>query len=122
MRELIPGVERTFGGEVYIIPPLSLGALQRLQGKLEALGQAAGPLEPAAVSTVIEATYSALRRNYPDITKEKVAEDIVDVGNMHEIIACVMDVAGVKRRAEIEAKKQSAQPTETPPAGTGPGD
>lgn len=136
MRELIPGIEFDFGGGVKkIIPPLSLGALQRLQGKLEALTSATSPLEASAVATVVEATHSALKRNYPDVRIDEVA-DLIDVSNMHDVIGCVLDVAGLRRKAQAEeAKKlpaQSVHETQVPigpasspesavtPAGPGP--
>lgn len=108
MPELIPGIEYDFGGgRVYTVPPLSLAALQRLQKKLEALQQASA-LDPASIGTVIDAAHSALKRNYPEMTPEEAAE-LVDVGNMHDVVACVMDVAGVRRKAEAEAKNRPAQ-------------
>lgn len=116
MPELIPGIEYDFGGgRVYTVPPLSLGALERLQKRIEAL-QGVTALDPASVKTVIDAAHSALKRNYPDMTIDEVAE-LVDVGNMHDVVACVMDVAGVRRKAEAETKNQRPQaPGETPGA------
>lgn len=119
MPSLIPGVELDFGGgRVYTVPPLSLGALQQLQGKLESLQDQHNPLSPAAVSTVLQATHSALVRNYPAITPDDVA-NLVDVGNMHEVIAAVLDVAGIKRKAQADAKNPTAQPDPAPLTGPG---
>lgn len=118
MPEMIPGVEFDFGGgRVYTIPPLPLGALQRLQDKLGKLN-ASSALEPASVATVIDAAHSAMRRNYPELTQDEVA-DLVDVGNMHEVIGCVLDVAGLKRKAQAEAKNPLAQ-TASSATPTGP--
>lgn len=113
MAELIPGIDVNFGGgRIYLVPPLTLGALQRLQGKLSQLNKG-GALEPSTIETVIAATHSALRRNYPDITIEEVG-DLVDVANMHDVISSVLDVAGIKRKAiEDAAKNPPAQPTLT---------
>jgi hypothetical protein len=108
MPELIPGIEVDFGGgRLYTVPPLALGALQRLQGKLSQLNQASS-LEPATVDAVIAATHSALVRNYPEITVEQVG-DLIDVGNMHDVISSVLDVAGIKRKAIAEEKNRAAQ-------------
>lgn len=107
--ELIPGIEYNFGGgRVYTVPPLALGALQRLQKKLEALSTAA-MTDPQSIATVIEATHSALRRNYPDITEDQVGE-LVDLGNMHDVIGCITDVAGIRRKAEADEKNRPALP------------
>ncbi len=109
MAELIPGVEFPFGGgKTYVVPPLSLGALERLQGKLASLSSASAT-DPESIKTVVDAAHSALKRNYPEMTRDEVAE-LVDLGNMHEVINCVMDVAGMRRKAADDAKNQTAQP------------
>lgn len=116
MPEMIPGIEFDFGGgQKRIIPPLSLGALERLQGGLSAL-EASAAVSPEAIKTVMEAAHAGLKRNYPSITKEEVGE-LVDIGNMTEVISCLMDVSGIKRKQiEADAKNQPAQTvTATPP-------
>ncbi len=120
--ELIPGVSFDFGGgRTYIIPPLSLGALRRLQGSLAELSNASA-LAPATLDTVVHATLAGLKRNYPYITEDEVAE-LIDVGNMHDVVACLLDVTGLKRKAqEAErdaAKNQPAQTVAETPAPTG---
>lgn len=116
--ESVAGVEFDFGGgRVYTIPPLSLGGLQALQGQLGELYNTSA-LEPATGAIVVKATHTALRRNYPDITLEDVAE-LVDLGNMYDVISCVLDVAGLRRKTEVEEKKQQAQLREQTPS-TGP--
>jgi hypothetical protein len=108
MPELIPGIEFSFGGgRVYTLPPLSLGALERLQGKLAGLSSA-NATDPESIKTVVDAAHAALKRNYPDLTRDDVAE-LVDIANMHEVISCVMDVAGMRRKAADAAKNQTAQ-------------
>jgi hypothetical protein len=108
--ELIPGIEFDFGGgRVYTIPPLSLGALQRLQCQLDDMQNAAA-LQPATVTTVVQAAHAALKRNYPQMTFDDVAE-LVDVGNMYDVIACVLDVSGMRRKELADQKKQQAQLT-----------
>lgn len=120
---LIAGIEHPFpGGVVLVVPPLSLGALERLQGGVAAL-QAATATDPKAIKTVVDATHLALQRNYPNITRDEVAE-LVDLENMLEVISMVMDVAGVRRKAKA-AEGNPAGPaavatTETPPPPTGP--
>ena len=113
--ELIPGIDFDFGGgQVRTIPPLSLAALRRLQGSLSKLSDV-GALEPEAIDTVVKATHAALRRNYPEMSEDDVAE-LIDLGNMHDVISCVLDVAGVKRKAGQDAKNPLAQsmPAEMP--------
>lgn len=102
----IKGIEFDFGGEVLVIPPLSLGSLEVLQDRLATLSTVASALEPAAVKTVVDAAYAALRRNYPEITREQVM-DLIDVGNMQDVMAAVMDVAGLRRKQIDEGKRQA---------------
>lgn len=101
---MIPGIEIDFGSERLTVPPLTLGSLQLLQGKLEKFQ---ADTSPESVATVIEAAFLALRRNYPDITRERVAE-ILDLGNMLDVLSAVMDVSGMKRK-EIAAGKATPE-------------
>lgn len=104
---LIPGVEFDFGaGRIYTVPPLSLGALQLLQDRLAALSTLSS-MDPVAVATMIEAAHLALRRNYPAITVAQVAE-LVDVANIGDVYECILDAAGIKRKAQA-AERAVAQ-------------
>jgi len=116
---MIPGVEYDFGGgRVYTIAPLSLGALETLQDRLDQL-HTLSSIDPVAVKTVVDATHMALRRNYPDITREEVAE-LLDVSNIGDVLQCLLDAAGVRRKAQVaergnaQAKSQSAGPGSSP--------
>lgn len=113
----ISGIEHVFGDRAYTIPPLSLGALERLQGKLQALQDETNPLALSSVSTVVDAAHAALLRNYPEISREEVAE-LVDVSNMHEIVQKVLDVAGVLRKETEGKARAAATPAAPPPSPT----
>ena len=116
-RALIPGVRFDFGGERwYVVPPLALGVLEVMQAQLNEVPMLSAT-DPAAVRTMIDATHAALSRNYPDITKEIVGT-LVDLGNMPEVFQCLMDVGGVKRRAQQDADQGNAA-AESRSAGTG---
>jgi len=116
-RLMIPGVEFDFGGgRMYMLPPLSLGALQLLQAGLNALPTLSST-DPEAIKTMISATHLALARNYPEITPAEVGE-LVDVSNLGDVYECLMDVAGIKRRAQQEAKQQGNAVAESLSAGT----
>ena len=129
MRLLIPGVEFDFGGgRVYTVPPLSLGALQLMQDRLAQLATLSS-LDPVAVKTMIDTTLIALKRNYPDITAEEVGE-LLDVSNIGAVYECLLDAAGVKRKAQeaargnAQAKSPSTGPDSSPesaPTLAGPG-
>lgn len=118
MSELIPGIAFDFGGgRVYTVPPLSLASIQRLQDRLSDM-QLGSILSPETITTVLQATHASLKRNYPNLTEADVGE-LVDVGNMQDVVACVLDVSGLKRKALDDAKNPQAQPA-PPTALTGP--
>lgn len=60
------------------------------------------------ISTVIDCAHAALKRNYPDLTREEAA-DLIDIGNMNEVFAAVMDVSGLKRREQEAAQAGEAR-------------
>ncbi len=97
------GIPFNFDGRVLIIPPLSLGAMEKLQGRLETMGERS--ITPEYISGVIDAAHAALQRNYPEMKREDVA-GLIDLENMQEIMACVFDIGGVKRKA-LEASKEN---------------
>lgn len=92
----VKGIRLLLGGRDWVVPPLNLAALEQLQ---EQLARFSGGLDADSVALVLDATTAALRRNYPDITREQVAE-MVDVANMAEVMEAVMDVSGLKRKAQ----------------------
>lgn len=88
------------------IPPIALGALEQLQSRI---GEFDGNVQDAKqISTVIDCAHAALRRNYPEMTREEVA-DLIDIGNMGEVFAAVMDVSGLKRKEQEAAQAGEAQ-------------
>lgn len=84
-------------GDKLIVPPLSLGQVELLQDKLTKFS---GALDPESVALVIEATTMALTRNYPEITREKVKDELVDLANMEAVMLAVMDVSGLRRKEQ----------------------
>lgn len=92
----VKGIAVQLGGESYVIPPLSLGALEQLQ---ERIASFKGDIrDKDQVATVIDAAHAAMKRNYPDLTRDEIAE-LIDVGNMADVFEAVMDVSGLKRKA-----------------------
>ncbi len=98
------GIPFDFDGRTLIIPPLSLGAMEKLQGRLETMDDAS--ITPEYIGTVVDSVHAALQRNYPDMTREEVA-GLLDLQNMQEVMACVFDFGGVKRKA-LEGSKGGA--------------
>lgn len=106
----IKGLVINLAGTDYVVPPLSLGALEQLQDRM---ADFTGDIsDPKQVATAIDAAHAALRRNYPELTREQVA-DMIDVGNMIEAFEAVMDVSGTRRKeAEAAAAAGGAKPGE----------
>lgn len=111
MPKLIKGVQLELGGETFECAPLALGDLELMQERLEAFQSSGSSIDRESIRTVIDAVLAALRRNYPDMTRERVGA-IVDVGNMHSAMLAVMGVSGMQERGE---------PGEAPPVSTGDG-
>lgn len=106
----VKGIPLDFSGRHMVVPPLSLGALEQLQERLNAFnGDIA---DPDQVRTVIDSAHAALRRNYPDMTRIDVA-DAIGLENMLEVMEAVMDVSGMKRKAlEVVPPQGGAVPGE----------
>lgn len=100
---MIAGIALMLGGVAMLVPPLSLGSLELLQDRLAKLPELL-PTDPQAVGTIIDAAHAALVRNYPDITRERVGE-LVDLGNMGDVYEALMDVSGIKRKAQAAASE-----------------
>lgn len=89
----VKGTEIEFADGPRVVPPLSLASVEALQ---ERLSTYSGTL--ADVSIVIDSLHHALKRNYPELTRAEVAE-LVDMGNMQEVMEAVMNVSGLREKA-----------------------
>ncbi len=97
----VKGVSVEFvDGTTLVVPPLNLAGVEMLQ---ERLMKFTGGMDKDSVGLVIDATLMALQRNYPDMTRERVANDLIDLSNMEEVMTAVMDVSGLKRKAQEQA-------------------
>lgn len=72
----------------FIFAPLSLGAIEKLLPALQGF-------QPSDVGTVIDVAHKSLKRNYPEITRDDVA-DMLYIDQLEEIMAAVMSVSGLK--------------------------
>lgn len=88
---MFPGVDFDFGGDVRVIPALSLGDVIRLGPKLSAI-QAGGMDIADMAPAVIDLVHAALKRNYPDITPAQVGE-LIDLRNTKPVIDALMGVS-----------------------------
>ncbi len=124
---MTPGIWVDFGGgRRLLVPPLSLGSLELLQDRIDEM-PTLQITDRRAVATVIDATHAALRRNYPDVTRDEVGE-LIDIGNMAEVYGCVLDYSGFKRQASeagnapaVSAQIGAASSPSSAPTPDGPG-
>lgn len=113
---LLAGLEHDFGGAAgrLVVPPLSLGALELLQERIAKLPEQHAT-DPAAIATFIDCLHAALGRNY-EISREQVAE-LLDVSTMFDVFDKVMDIGGVRRRAQTMAAAEGNAGEGAPAAG-----
>lgn len=94
---MIEGKTINLGGTEYVVPPLNLGQIRRLQKDIEKINQLdARSLDDNAVDTMIKIIHAGLSRNYPEMTKKQL-EDLIDLGNMREVTQAVLGVSGLKK-------------------------
>lgn len=112
MNKLIKGVTVEMGGEEFVIPPLTLGAIEDMQDDLAKLGGGNPAEQFNAMATII---HTAMLRNYPDMTIERIKRELLDMGNVFEVTDAVMGGSGmVKRAGEMLAGSLSIGETSTP--------
>lgn len=75
-------------GQVWIFAPLSLGTAEKLMPKLKTF-------DPSDFALVADVAYSSLKRNYPDITREYIADELLDVGHVNDVFETVMGASGL---------------------------
>lgn len=87
-----PGITVELGGTEYVLPALPLSFIESNSTITEVTEAGAIP-----VKLILDALTAALQRNYPDMTRETVA-DLVDVSNMADLFELAMDAAGLRRK------------------------
>lgn len=89
------GYELELGGTKYVFPPLSLGAIEMLQEKItEVTVNAASGNMLTQIGSIIDISLASLKRNYPEITREQVA-DMIDISNIESIFVNIMSTSGM---------------------------
>lgn len=75
-------------GQVWIFAPLSLGAAEQLMPKLK-------NFDPKDFALVADVAHKSLKRNYPDITREFIADELLDIGHVNVVFEVVMGASGL---------------------------
>jgi hypothetical protein len=95
---MIKGKTMKLGEMELVLAPLNLEALMELEPRfalLETIGQGM-PSKPQLELVLDIAYYSAIR-NHPNVTRDELKK-AVDMGNLAELLACVMGNSGLEVR------------------------
>lgn len=84
---MLDGVQVKIGEREYVIPPLNVKSFKRAQ----ALEPALSSEGPEAIDAAIEIIHLAVTRNYPDVTREQLEEDI-DLGSLVHLITALLTI------------------------------
>ncbi len=82
------GILFNLGGQMVVIPAITKAELEKLKVRSNNFSD-----DLAYLPAFIDAIHSAILRNYPNITREAVAES-VDFSNLEKLVNAVMDVHG----------------------------
>lgn len=104
---LFEGTPLPIAGVEYIIPPLSFKQLKALKGDLVRLNTAEASSSEEQQAVVLRIVHAALSRNYPELTIEKL-EEMLDLGNIHEITKAIIGVNQLKKSIELTAGTPSS--------------
>src|SRR5258708_2927764 len=99
---MIPGKEVTIGDRTFVMPPLTLGMLELYQDRIDAF-QSGEAVTSKSWTTVIDVVHGALKRNYPELDRTVITENM-EMRHIADIFAALMNVSGV----EAEAGKVTA--------------
>lgn len=102
--ELLDGVTVRLGRRDFVVPPLNLRAVRKIEPLLPALEGKSTEL--SFIDAAVEVLHLAIVRNYPEITKEEI-EEVVDLGNLPGLISAVMAVSGFGPKGPGEAATPS---------------
>lgn len=89
-------------GQIWIFAPLSLGTAEKLMPKLK-------NFDPNDFALVADVAHSSLKRNYPDITREFVADELLDIGHVNTVFDTIMGASGLVYTGEDEQVTDSGE-------------
>jgi ankyrin repeat protein len=103
MSALIDGVSIKVGVKEYIVPALNFKQIRTLMPKIQQLTNIGATMNDEQMDNVFTVIHAAISRNYPEINKEFLEENI-DMNNVRPIINAIMGQSGlVKASGEATA-------------------
>lgn len=102
------GVRMFFGGNYYVIPPLSLRMITVHRLTIASMERDLASQDETKQASAIESLFDvgviALKRNYPDFTRD-ILEESLDIGNSSEFYKALMDASGlIRKNQDAEGK------------------
>jgi len=88
---MIEGISINLGGEVYVVPALNLKQIRTMKMDIGSVN-VENPL--ASITASLSIVLTAIQRNYPDMTMDKL-EEIVDMNNFQSILEAIMGQSGL---------------------------
>lgn len=86
------GNVKNISGFDWIFAPAPLGTLERFQDQLNS--------DNVPITVIVDMAYICLKRNYPEITREYVADELLDMGNMQDILGIITKTSGLQHSGE----------------------
>ena len=93
---MIDGHPVKMGGKDYTVPALSFKQLRQLQPAIALIGNIGSVPTDEQMSAVVDIVHAALSRNYPELDKDGV-EDQLDLSNIRPVLEAVMGAAGLTK-------------------------
>lgn len=99
------GISIAMGGRDWVVPALTLGQLVALHDKIQDIATVSAPeLTPAQVEDFVAIVHAAVARNYPEVTREQLRDELIDLGNAREIMVAILTGSGLRPAVPGEEK------------------
>lgn len=98
---MLDGVNIKIGTRDFVVPPLNFARLKQQEDNLARVKQG-GNMDAAWRTAVVEVVHAAVTRNYPDVTRETIEENL-DLGNMKRVIEAICGNSGLTDAGEATA-------------------
>jgi hypothetical protein len=103
------GIAIEMGGRDWVVPALTLGQLVTLHAKIQGIAMVAAPeLTPAQVEDFVDIVHAAVGRNYPEISREQLRDELLDTGNSRAVMVALLTGSGLRPAAPGEAAAVAA--------------
>lgn len=99
------GVKLVLGGREFVVPPLSLRQVRSFteDGTFDKVGKIGNRLPSVEeLDVALDVIHAALKRSYPDLGKDELL-DLLDVGNLNDVMIAVCQAAGFEKVKPGEA-------------------